>query len=239
MTGTEEAIHPSELLHITIPATIVLLVFLGGLAYWLWRRKEEGLKALANAAGMTYDPDGTYDMALPAHSALYRSRFGGHDLVFTDVLRGEYHGTHIDIFKVTRCTGSGPYQRAHDYAYLVCTLHIPTLVWPPFTIRPKQWRDCVRPQLGSSLPTVCDVPWFLSKYAVQTENMDSLRQMLSGHFREWCLRHPKVTIEGDGDRLLLYKRPSMLKWNAAGPKNFEHLHRIGCEFIDIMRSKRR
>ena len=74
MTAAHDTVDPSELLHITIPAAIVLFGSLAVLAFWLWARKEEGLKALAKAAGMTYDPDGLYNLAVPAHSALHGPR---------------------------------------------------------------------------------------------------------------------------------------------------------------------
>ena len=84
----------------------------------------------------------------------------------------------------------------------------------------------------SDLPVFSSPPEFAKKFTVKCERQKDLRTIFTESLRDWCIRHPGIFIEGEDGELLIYRRPSMFKWNAVKAKKFANLPSTGCEFID-------
>ena len=147
---------------------------------------------------------------------------------------GRYRDADMAVFRLKRCTGDASNRRPQGYAHDVCGIRMPGAQWPRFSVRPRRWRDVFRSASGNPPYLFSTPPGFAARYVVQCDQAALLQDRLTNPMREWCLRHPKHWVEGEGAVLLLFKRPAMLKPNLLKISDFERLYRMGTEWVDMM-----
>ena len=190
---------------------VALLIIIGSVAYTWYanKRRREALSLLANQ--WMYDFTEKNDELRDALDAFHLLNRGRSKKV-RNVLQGQERGVEVQVFDYLHTTGSGRSSREHTES--VVLLRSSRLALPFFTVRPKGTFEFIRKRFGKSAISFGDDPMFDEKYlvfAAKDAAPEPVVQTLKMNAREHIARDGKWVVEGNKDRLVIYRERKKLK----------------------------
>ena len=188
----------------------VAALIIGGLVYaWYANKKRrEGLSALADEWMYRFaERDDVLKESLSQFYLLNRGR----NKKLRNVLQGQNRGIEVAVFDYLHTTGGGKSSREHTESVIV--LQSSRLSLPFFTVRPKGTFEFLRKRFGKAAITFADDPQFDEKYLVfpaKDADPNPVITTLKMNIREQLARESKLIVEGNRDRLVVYRERKRL-----------------------------
>ena len=192
-----------------VVAIIVLLVIgLIGLLVYLEARRTKRLAALAAARGFTFRKTPTAaDQALLENSQLAgQGRLRQTSNIIEAANVNDFAMTLLDY---SYTVGSG--KSKQTVVQTVIRMQSPLLQLPAFVMKPESVFAKMGKILGFTDINFPDAPQFSKMYLLRGHDEAAIRQIFGPAIIQYCEQHPKISIEGVGDRLLVYREGRRVK----------------------------
>lgn len=185
---------------------LLFVVLVGGSFLYSWyakKRRREQMAALAQQWMFTFSERDDALQSSLEHSYLM-SR--GRSKQVRNVLQGQERSVDVTVFDYLHTTGNGRSSREHTES--VVLLRSSRLDLPFMTIRPKGHFEFFRKRFGKEAIAFADDPAFEENYLVfSAENTppELVVAALNMNLRAYLARESGLTIEGELDRMLVYR----------------------------------
>ncbi|HEV3409185.1 MAG TPA: hypothetical protein VG095_02745 [Chthoniobacterales bacterium] len=199
---------------VVIVAGIFLLIAL--LIVWIFmreRKRTQKIEAVAKSLGFTFRKKPTpEDKTLLADSTLGRS---GHGRSFSNVIEAlAVQDARITIFDYSYASGTD--ERRSTTTQTVMRMQSPLLNLPAFVLRPESLLSKALKLVGFTDINFAEHPEFSRKYLLGGQDQEAVRRLFTPEIIAFCEQHPRIYIEGAGDRLIFYRQGIRQK-----PENLE------------------
>lgn len=194
---------------------IVLVVALFGIGvywhFWAEGRRSQALAETAEVLGMQYQKDdGRVVGAFMELPLLQRGQ--GTKRIY-NVLWADTDEERLAVFDFDFTIGSG--KNRQTFRQTVVGFHSSRLALPRIRISRQRWYHALGKTVGMQDIDWREYPEFSRTFLVQGDEA-GIRQWMSPAFMQTMMEHPDYTIEGAGDRMLIYKlrvrvRPANLR----------------------------
>lgn len=192
---------------------VLLTALLVGIGYFFERRRYKRLAARATASGFTFRRKGTAaDRALLADS--YLGARGHSDYMWNVIEAPPVNDFSMTLLEFWYTDGFGKSQKT--IMQTVIRMQSPLLELPTFVLRPESVLAKVAQIAGYQDIDFPDAPQFSKRHLLRGKDEPAIRQVFTPAILRYCEQHPKISIEGAGDRLLVYWERKRLK-----PANFD------------------
>lgn len=199
-------------------ATIITVAIVGGIVAFLVgivvfillleRKRTRKVAAVATSLGFGFRKDATEeDRSLLANSAL--AGFG-RSHVFSNVMEAPpKDDLRLTMFDFAYTTGFGKSRRTTTQTAL--RMDTPLLNLPSFLLQPENFLTKAFKIAGFNDINFAEHAEFSKRYHLRAKDEAAVRQLFTPAIVQWCeAQSPRVTVEGNGNRLLMYrhgKRP--------------------------------
>ena len=198
---------------ITVLTFVVIAAFIGaiiGVVYYFEARRAKKLMALTSARGFTFRKKATpADQALIAESQLATH---GHSRRMWNIV----DAAKIEDFAMTLLDYSytiGYGKSSSVITQTVMRMESPLLRLPNFVMKPESVFAKIGKALGFTDINFPEAPTFSKMYLLRGQDEAAIRQVFNAAIIQYCEQHPKISIEGVGNRLLVYREGRRLKLN--------------------------
>lgn len=202
------------------PFLFVIIIFavIGFSIYYSWRKEKDRTAALEQVARdrmFTFRKTGSDASAYQRFHLRARGR--GHTVY--NEMEGAADNVPVRLFDYRFTVGSGKNKRT--YKQTVFEFESPQLNVVGFTIRPNQFWDGFRERFGKKSVEMHDET-FNGNFNVYAHDdserdHDAIRQLIDADVRHALLRQSnRMVIEGDGDRILIWRQNERVKPDAIG-----------------------
>jgi hypothetical protein len=188
------------------PVAIVALVIIGVIvalvvnARWE-RQRTEALAAVAAGLGFDFFPKG--DDRLVGEFGPFHLFQIGRAKTIKNFMQGAAQGLTISLFDYFYTTGSGKSQ--HTTVQSVFVAHRAGMNLPAFSVRPKSFWDRIGHLFGTKDVEFESHPAFNKTCLVKGTDDVAIRAVFSEPLMDYFVAHPKVQVEGTGERLMYYR----------------------------------
>jgi hypothetical protein len=196
-----------------VVAAIGGVVALVGFIVFLARRqvaaRRDALEALAQTAGWSFAGDRagleTLGIRVP-----FRLLSEGYSHRASNVMRMEEQGEQVLIFDHQHTVGSGKSRSTR--VQTVVHIRSPRLSLPPFVLSPEHALHKIGGLLGYHDIDFPESPEFSSTYLLRSkEAEDRVRMLFHPAVRLFFEQRPPITVEGQNEELLIYRRHRRVK----------------------------
>jgi hypothetical protein len=171
------------------------------------------LQLFAREMNWTYAPSADYNSLQWAHN--FHLFTLGRDKRIENVMHGVLNGAQISLFDYVYCTGGGRNYRAH--CQTVVLLRSPRLNVPVFAVRPESAWSTLGQAFGYQDIDFALHPNFSGQYLLRGQDEIRIRQTFNPHTLAFFEATPKLSVEGAGDRLLIYREEVLIRGDHARP----------------------
>ena len=195
-----------EVFYIFLGFGVLLLLIL------LWnarveRQRREALQRIAKDLGMTFSAEGVGASSLGvADLRLFRM---GRSRRFSNALVGKNQDVMVSVFDYRYVTGSGKNQSTSSQT--VAGFQAEELALPAFELRPENVFHKIGQAFGYRDFDFPDYPEFSRRYILRGEDETAVRQLFDSELIRFVEGLKGVSIEGEGDRLIVYRARRRLK----------------------------
>jgi len=203
------ALSGTDMLGAALVGVIVLLVAaLIGLFVYLESRRTKQLAALTAARGFTFRDKATgADQALLADSHL--ATLGRQPRVFNIIEAANVNDFAMTLLDYAYTVGYGKSKQV--VTQTVIRMQSPLLQLPVFVMKPESVFAKLGQMLGYTDIDLPEAPQFSKMYLLRGKDEAAIREIFEPAVTGYCEEHPKISIEGAGDRLLVYRERRRLK----------------------------
>ncbi len=207
---------------------ILIVIPLIWLSILYERKRTEALAAAAKALGMDFCQE---TEAVPVLTSIRRLRLfqRGRRRKFSNVLHGDRDGLRLAIFGYQFTTGSGKNQTTHRQT--VFAVEAADLDSPAFEVRPEHVFHKIGQLMGYQDIDFPNDPEFSKKYIVRGENEGAVRDFLTPERIQVISRLGKVSVEGEGNRFVMYRARKRIK-----PETVKEFFDEGIQLYGALRS---
>ena len=172
------------------------------------KRRKKPLKKLAELLNFTFSEKG--DALASFLSGFYlfsQSYFPS----ISNVLSGRFNGIPVWImdYKYTESVGRHP----STYQQTVLAFNSNKLQLPSFILRPTNLFDKIGIVLGDKDINFDIAPVFSKQYSLRGNNEEAIRRLFNDRALEYYERHPGLSTEGDGNKLIYYRFSKLVSPN--------------------------
>jgi hypothetical protein len=191
-----------------LAAAVLLLFFVVGAVFAiLQRRRAQALARTAESLGLEAVPEG---QALPHELGRLGLFQSGRHRTSANVLRGEAAGGELRLFDYSFSTGRGG--SADHQEQTVAAVRLPGKALPAFEATPEGALGWLGSALGAQDIAFPAHPRFSSRYRVQSEDEEAVRELLDlDALRLLEAWEPRPTVEARGEWLVVYRKEQRLK----------------------------
>ena len=169
-------------------------------------KRTAALKAIADQRGWAMTPAAREPGAAFQPFGLFTV---GRGRRMSNHLQGELRGAALETFDYQYTTGSG--KSTHTVHQTVVALQSPALRLPDFSLSPENLFHKMGAAFGYQDLDFEDSPNFSRRYLVRGKDEAAVRALLNESVRAFFETLEPVTVEGFGDRLLIYRGGRLAK----------------------------
>jgi len=133
----------------------------------------------------------------------------GHSRKIENVLRREIHDIAVTLFEYRYRTNSGKHTRTHHQTVLL--FETQRLQLPLFNLRPEGMFHRIAKRFGYQDISFGDHPVFSESYLLRGHEEAQIRELFTEEVLNYYSRHDDLCTEGDGQRLVFYRRGQMVE----------------------------
>ncbi len=205
LAESTESVLPFVLI---VSGLVLVTAVLVGIGYFFERRRYKRLAAQATASGFTFRRKGTAaDRALLADS--YLGARGHSDHTWNVIEAPQVNDFSMTLLEFWYTDGFGKSQKT--IMQTVIRMQSPLLELPTFVLRPESLLAKVAQFAGYQDIDFPDAPQFSKRHLLRGKDEPAIRQLFTPAILRYCEQHPKISVEGSGDRLLVYWERQRLK----------------------------
>jgi hypothetical protein len=187
-------------------AVVGLVVFL---AQQRAAERRDALEAVAQQSGWSFAGERVRPDRLGMRQA-FRLFSEGHSHRASNVMRMEEQGEQVLIFDHQHTVGSGKSRSTR--VQTVVHIRSPRLSLPPFVLSPEHALHKIGGLLGYHDIDFPESPEFSSTYLLRSkEAEDRVRMLFHPAVRLFFEQRPPITVEGQNEELLIYRRHRRVK----------------------------
>ncbi|MGB1249585.1 MAG: hypothetical protein ACPG8W_03065 [Candidatus Promineifilaceae bacterium] len=198
---------PEEFIFVTVVIFVMLSIY--AYRWWANRKRRHALVELADNWMYQYSAkDDELRDSLDAFYLLSRGRRKRTN----NVMRGKESGVEVTFFDYRHTTGGGRSSKEHYES--VVMLRSSRLELPFFSVRPKGVFEFMRKRFGKTAVELADGSQFDEKYLVfpaKEADPEPIKRVLKMSVRDQLTRDGKLILEGDRDRLLIFRTDKLVK----------------------------
>lgn len=195
-------------------------LLIGGLIAFLivrGRRKNaervSQLQIFAREMNWTYTPSADYNSLQWAHH-FHLFNLGSRRRI-ENVMQGELNGAQISLFDHSYLSDRGRNNKRHYQTVML--LRSPRLNVPVFAARPESAWSALGQAFGYQDIDFASHPGFSGQYLLRGQDEIRIRQTFNPHTLAFFEATPGLSIEGAGDRLLIYREEVLIRGDHARP----------------------
>lgn len=183
---------------------IVVLIFIILICMVVWyynKQRQKALKQLAESLNFTFSAKGdqsTLDAMRGFH--LFSQ---GHSRKISNVLTGKFNDIPVTVMDYRYTTGGG--KSSHTWSQTVIVIESEKLALPVFILRPENLFDKIGSAFGKKDINFETSPLFSKRYLLRGDDEASIRLIFNQWIIEYYERHPGLSTEGDGRKLIYYR----------------------------------
>lgn len=179
-------------------AAIILTIIGGVIAN---RKRRAALEALAGEMGFDFDREGK--VAEPWKSSGFKLFSRGAKRC-RDAMTTRIEDVDVCVFRYSYTTGSGKNRTTRIQS--VVALTAPGLDLPQFACEPEHFFHAIGEMFGMQDIDIDHRPAFSKKRRLTGADEAAVRELFDqDRVADYCLAHPKLTIEGQGNRIVAYE----------------------------------
>ena len=189
---------------------MIELIVLGGVVvviiviYIFWyheNRRQKALKQIAESLNFTFSRKG--DTSLLDALGDFHVFSQGHSRRISNVLTGRFNDIPMMVMDYKYTTGGG--KSSHIWQQTVLAFESDKLVLPGFILRPENLFDKIGSFLGKKDINFESAPVFSKRYLLRGDDEESIRKLFNEWVFEYYERHPGLSTEGHGKKLIYYR----------------------------------
>ena len=191
---------------------LALAVVLTGLPIAAWggltirqarrsRARTAALDAWAKQHGFSYDA--RMEWEIPPELARFEAFSLGMGRAMENRIQGESSGLPVRIFDLRYGTSYGHHR--WTLAHTIIEISSPRLNIPAFRIEPETVIHKMAEAMGAQDIDFESHPRFSDAYLLRGRSEEEIRTVFTSSVLDWFERHPGLSIEASGDRLLLHE----------------------------------
>jgi hypothetical protein len=192
----------------------MVVVFMGvvtlgftALSYYHETQRIEQMRFVGERMGFSYWPVADHD--LQERLGPFHLFSQGHSRKVQNVLRREIHDIAVTLFEFRYRTNSGKHTRTHHQTVLL--FETERLQLPLFTLRPEGMFHRIAKRFGYQDINFGDHPVFSENYLLRGHQEAQIRDLFAEEVLNYYSRHDDLCTEGDGQRLVFYRRSQMVE----------------------------
>ncbi len=201
---------------------IVALVFVASRAFE--KRRADALRAEAASLGLAFREEDPERLSWLAGFAVASA---GQQMRARNVLHGEIRGRNVEAFDFHYVTGHGKHRRTWNQT--VVLLRDPRFAFPAFCLRPEGLFQKIGQAFGYQDIDFETHRAFSSSYLLRGADERAVRALFCDPALDWFERHPGLCVEGEGQRLIVYRAGSR-----AAPGEVRARIEEGLEISDLL-----
>jgi len=179
---------------------LVAVIVIG--SAWTSKKRREALEALADEMGFDFDKSG--GTAEHWKSSGFKLFSRGSKRCRNAMTR-RIEDVDVCVFRYSYTTGSGKNRSTTSQS--VVALTTPGLDLPRFTCEPEHFFHAIGEMFGMQDIDIDHRPEFSKQRRLTGEDEAAVRELFDrDRVVEFCLANPKMTFEGQGNRLVAYER---------------------------------
>lgn len=197
---------------IYLEAAGLVVVFIGIPVFVMWRlekRRTAKESAVAASLGATFRGKGSQeDIAALLGNSHVASH--GNTLILSNLM--EFPATsdrNIKLFDYHYTIGSG--KSSTGFEQTIFRMESSGADLPEFILHPESFVYKVGKALGAQDIDFPDFPEFNKMFTMQGADEDGIREIFTPDVIKFCQAHPGIILEGNTDRLLLYRSAKRVK----------------------------
>jgi len=180
------------------------VVGIGVLAFYMdmttqaTKQHTESMQSMARSLDLKFSPDGNEKL----HQSLQRFHLAtlGHYSTMTNLLYGQRDGTDIAIFEFEYPRGKNNIIRQ-----TVIWMQRPGTRLTEFSLRPESVWNQLGGWSGHGDINFDSRPNFSRDYLLRGDDEEAIRELFTNEVLSFYERHPELTTEGEGNKLLFYR----------------------------------
>ena len=201
-------------------AVLVLIAIFGFIIgiiaffFMVERKRRQQLDALTKARGWTYrnKPTGDDNQLL---SGTMLGTYGETQHLTNIIELPESDGARITLFDFDYTSGDD--ERSRTIYQTVARIQSPQLRLPSFVLRPESFLSKAAKLVGYDDINFAEHPEFSRRYLLSGQDQAAVRRVFTPAVIQFCEAHPKLVIEANGDRMVVYRQGVRVKTNALDP----------------------
>ncbi len=188
------------------PLAIIVLVFglFGFFMYYSYRQEKQRTADLQRAAdelGFEFLP--TDDSSFLANLTGFPLFSQGRSKRLFNLMRGKTKNLNVSVFDYSYVTGSGKHR--HTWRQTVVCFQIDGAGLPTFSLGPENVWHKIGTWFGYQDINFASHPLFSKNYLLRGQAEEAIRNLFTEEVLAFYETNPKLTTEGDQDRLLVYR----------------------------------
>lgn len=205
---------------------VALVALIGGVAWWIRKRRRDAFKVLALELDLRYSQE---DLGLPALFGAFKIFGLGRGRRSTLSLTGQAQGAEVWLCDYQYVTGYGKHRQVHSQT--LCILKSSKLAVPHcFARKQNRFLDFFGKLFGGQDINFEEDPEFSRSFVLQGESEERVRTLFSMPVRQFFLRHrgSRLVFEARGDTLMVH-HGRRLK-----PQDVKGLLDVGFEILNLL-----
>ncbi len=212
---------------IIIIAIIALAVVI---IYLVWRYEKQRTAALVQAAaGMNLQFSKKGDEALHDLTGDFHLFKQGHSRKITNVMSRSASKMNFYLMDYRYTTGGG--KSSHTWRQTVLLFHTGQLDLPEFALRPENVLHRIGGAFGYQDIDFDTYPDFSHQYLLRGSDEGAVRELFTDNRLNYLQAHPKLCIEGNGDKMVFYRSSKRVK-----PVDLKKFMQQGLEIFKLFQS---
>jgi hypothetical protein len=216
---------------VTVGVIIFFAAFVGVILY-LGRRRSQKIEAIAKSLGLTFRRKPTEaDKALAVGSYLANE---GHGRIVSDVLEAaRSEELNFTVFDYQYTIGYG--KSSSTYQQTVTRMQSAMFQLPSFILYPETFFAKMGKAFGRTDINFPESPEFSRKFILRGDDEGAIRALFTPVLRQALEPHERLTIEGAGDLLFIFRAARRAKPDEL-PGKIEQDKRIAALFFEAQRA---
>jgi hypothetical protein len=206
-----------------VAAAVVIYLFAGR-----QKKRTEALDLVAQRLRLSFSPDGD-DVLMSALTSLHLFN-RGHSKKLRNVMTGAIRDRQVRIFDYSYTIGHG--RDRHTRRQTVIGFQVSSRL-PAFSLQPERAWHKLEEWLGRTDINFDTHPDFSKKYLLRGSEEIAIRRLFGARALEFFEGHPGLSVEGDGNALIVYRARTLVRPDAMEPFIDEGLAAVGA-FRDSM-----
>lgn len=215
-----------------VPIIIAVVLSIIGMIFFFTHRYEKKRTAqfakLAGDLQLEFHALGFGPTRLPVVELHLFDRGRGQEA--RNLLWGEIEGTELAIFDYRYVTGYGKDKRVHKQTVL--SFHSSDLKLPKFELRPEGFFHKVGQAFGYADIDFPSHPIFSERFLLRGEDEEAVRILFSPDLLNLFESQPGISVEGAGDRMIIYRKRRRRK-----PEDVRAFFEEGLPFFQLLQRR--